>query len=290
VKLLGYTSALDPAFVVNSFAANRRIAQSVRSLLQDVYLVKLSVYADGMGAAGADQALRGAIFDATGNTLAVGSDVVIPAGTHAQWWDLPILVPGGQVLLFDATYLFGIHFGQSSFGARIAAHSLTGIPALQSSDLADLFEDGTNQSIGVVTPIPTGSDLAIYATYVSRWQPPQEQVAYYARLPYAEAQSLLFTGPTPEFFSTTCGWHYTAIDPETGSFCIVDPNGPLAGLLGKRLLITNGTAPSQPSVVAYCQRSIALPTGVPISVTRRLFTELAPLSSANISVRVEVMG
>jgi hypothetical protein len=113
---------------------------------------------------------------------------------------------------------------------------------------------------------------------------------YYARLPFGEAQAVLgSTGPIKgSAQSALCGWHGQSLHPETGSFVLVNENGPLAGLVGDRLKITLRDRPSPAAVVAYCIGRDALDDD--LSLTRRLFLQLALLSSTNIPVTVEVLG
>jgi hypothetical protein len=108
-----------------------------------------------------------------------------------------------------------------------------------------------------------------------------------ARLPFPEAQDQL-RGAVESKSRTlaSCEWHGANSnlgDPERTSFAMVNENGPLTGLVGERIAVSFGAR----QVFAYVHRSAALDSD--LSVTRRLFMALAPLSTTSLDVTVGVV-
>jgi hypothetical protein len=125
--------------------------------------------------------------------------------------------------------------------------------------------------------------------------PTQEFEFYYARLPFHESQSVF--GSTSVKPATEqivqMGWHGTALDPERGSFAVVDENGPLAGLIGERVKITRLTG-KRAVVYAWVYNSMSLPEvtnqAIDLSVPRRLWMAMALPGDDVMRVLVETMS
>lgn len=165
--------------------------------------------------------------------------------------------------------------------------SITGITALSLLN-ADTYSDGASNPFGSATE--SVYDLTLFATYITEPVLPEADDFYYARLPFDLAQSALDTGKAvgEPVRIGRLGWHGTRIDPERGSFAVVDADGPLADLVGERVRITSGRGEIQRSVIAYCHNRATL--GEDMSVTRRLFLALAVPGDDSLSVEVEIIG
>jgi hypothetical protein len=154
---------------------------------------------------------------------------------------------------------------------------------------SDTYSDGPSAMFGASTPLDY--DLSIYATYTNYRQAlPDEDDFYYARLPFERAQLALDTGKVESgsLHTGTLGWHGNRLDPERGSFVIVDSDGPLADLVGERLRITVGRDQPVPrSVVAYCHTMAALASD--LSLPRRLYLALGAPGDETPAVQVEVL-
>lgn len=140
---------------------------------------------------------------------------------------------------------------------------------------------------------PAPSPVAVTRETVERvpkaweWKGPVDDMLI-ARLPFDEAQAQLRApARTSTAVLAPVEWHGSSEygDPEVGSFAIVDEDGPLAGLVGDRVQVSfEGRA-----VFAYVHRSGVL-LDAQISLTRRLFHALAPLSTTVIDATVAVAG
>lgn len=160
------------------------------------------------------------------------------------------------------------------------------------SDDPDCFYiDGT---YGISPDVGAGNDgevplpLAI-ADLVPVPPPPYEEDAYYARLGFDSAQAALGdSGPIPPRRRAVVGWHGTYIDIESqgASFAIANTDSALADLVGQRVKITYGKR----SVITYVHRQLDLDTDEDLSLSRRAYQALAPLSTDSLIVRVEALG
>jgi hypothetical protein len=154
---------------------------------------------------------------------------------------------------------------------------------------ADTYLDGASNPFGIASI--TTTDMSIYGSYYFPWRPrmPEPEIEL-ARLPYEIAQAILGeTGARPSTRQrVVLGWHGTALDPERGSVAIVPPGGKLAALVGKRVRFTyrGGTAPR--FVVAYVSAAVlGIPDDEDISVSRRTFLALSPLTIDALNVEME---
>jgi hypothetical protein len=107
-----------------------------------------------------------------------------------------------------------------------------------------------------------------------------------ARLPFYEAQEALRgarQSGTARFAS--CEWHGASQygDPERTSFAMVDESGPLGELVGERIVVSFEGR----QVYAYVHRSTQL--DAEMSLNRRAFMALAPLSADALSVAIAVV-
>jgi hypothetical protein len=88
-----------------------------------VRVPKLSLYADGLGVGAGSARLKAVIYDAAGNLVGLGSEVVIPKGLTPGWVDLPFALPGG-IVVPAAVYDVGLIAGGDPFVARVFGDDL----------------------------------------------------------------------------------------------------------------------------------------------------------------------
>lgn len=169
-------------------------------------------------------------------------------------------------------------------------HLGEGFPLIPGAEYDTISAGSTALWGGILNPeVP--ATLAVSVTVVERdvaawvFKGPVDDFTL-GRLPFAESQAQL-RGPaeTRSAKLATAEWHGAGPegDPERVSFAMVDEEGPLANLVGERVLVRHGTK----QVYAYVHRSAAL--GSEISVTRRLFMALAPLATTQLPVVVSVV-
>ena len=87
--------------------------------------------------------------------------------------------------------------------------------------------------------------------------------------------------------TATCGWHGELFDPERGNFAIVREDGPLADLLGQRIVVRQRFDTARHDVVVYVHRAADVLED--LSLTRRAFMALAGAWHDELAVEVEVM-
>lgn len=115
---------------------------------------------------------------------------------------------------------------------------------------------------------------------------PDEPHVVEMRRSLRDAQAALSTAVVEAFpVFMECAWFGTSVLVDRGSFALVDPDGPLADLVGDdvRLTTDDGT-----TVSVYVVGSQAM--GTPIAVARRPFLALAPLTRDSVSVEVAVLA
>jgi hypothetical protein len=254
----------------------------------DARVPKLSAYVDELGSGSGNQLVRGGIWTSSGVLLEGGEDVslVLPDGLESFtpiWQDLPFSEP---VDLTAGTYRIGIHAGTPDSAWRIWTD-----PDMTRLRKSDTFSDGTANLSGATSEPGVA---ALYATYTTPYFPPDtEDDFYFARLGFPDAQAALSVeAPDPRSRRLThATWHGTYLDAETqgSSFAIVQTGSELEGLVGDRIRLKFG----QRSVVAFVHRDTDLDLDddeIEISISRRLFAELAPLSTERLFVLVETLG
>lgn len=115
--------------------------------------------------------------------------------------------------------------------------------------------------------------------------PPEPEVLD-ARQGFPDAQQDL-AGPPLETVAGfhSCGWYGTTLNDERGCFAVVGDEGPLAELIGDRLLLRYGLR----SIYVYCFAS-APDLEQDIVITRRAFAALDLLARESIDVLIEVIA
>jgi hypothetical protein len=259
-------------------AADMIVGRRETMAYDQVLIPKLSVLADGGGSGSGTQMMRGALWNAADELVAVTEEVEIANGDGFGWHDLnfaefPTWTNGEQ-------WAMGVHFGGVAEVARYV------IPEDNSGfNMTDTYSDGTPD----LSAESAGEGPLITATFIRPVDLRTMDDLYYARLGHYSAQELLGTGATETVERTVCGWHGTWLDPEPqgASFAVVDREGDLADLVGERIRVSAYGR----SVVAYVHRATELDSGdVHLSLSRRAFAALAVLSTEELRVKVEVLS
>lgn len=84
----------------------------------DAKVPKLSAYVDGLGSGNGEGKIKAVLYDAAGNLIALGSEVIIPKGLSPGWVDLPFEMPGG-ITVPAAVYDVGLIAGGDTRVARV---------------------------------------------------------------------------------------------------------------------------------------------------------------------------
>jgi hypothetical protein len=146
--------------------------------------------------------------------------------------------------------------------------------------------EGAEELVGIA--VASTDEPLVLAQLAPDWTPPERPDTGVARYAFANAQDLLEAGTLAEDSATgVVAWHGTTIDPERGSFCLARRGGPFEDLVGERLRITRRDR----SVVCYCHDLVELDEeDEDLSLTRRAFAALAPLSTELLEAKVEVLA
>lgn len=150
----------------------------------------------------------------------------------------------------------------------------------------DTYRDGASSVFGAATPVD--SDMSIFASYTTAWVSRDRPEAEIARLPWAEAQSIL--GSTGGIASTAtpgvCGWYGSTFDDDPGAFALVAQDGPFKDKVGQRLAISNGSR----LAYVFCKAAAPLNEGEDLAVSQRVYAALDLLTTVPIEVSVEVLA
>src|SRR5262249_30617101 len=113
---------------------------------------------------------------------------------------------------------------------------------------AGTFPSGTvvsQSGAGISIHVPgelelTNGALRMFSTVFFPPATPEVEDAALARMPYDYAQQLIgATGPVEGTAQVAaCTWHGTILNPETGSFALVQRDGDLADLVGERISVS----------------------------------------------------
>ena len=250
-------------------------------------VTKLTAYLDGLGVTGGGQAqaARAVIYNEAGVLVAQGSEVLIPSAAPVGWYDFPFDPATAGARVTAGLYDLGLIVGGLTDLIRIKGDASS---ARGGKWNADTYGDGAAAAFGAPTVV--ASDLSIFATGAAIWEPSEDETDfYYSRLPMAEAQAELgeeTPAPNPLYLAQV-GWHHTRLDPEWGTFAIVNDEGPLIGLLGERVKVTVRAGTVERSVICYVHNYGELDED--ISLTRRCFFELGLLSEDSLEATVEVL-
>ena len=239
-----------------------------------------SVVAQVTGGA-AESRARGVVYSGSGALLGQGSEVVIDPAMEDTWVTFPLWDehPGGVEVVEGENTYFGLHVG-------VGTLSIYGV-----ADSGGFLATDT-YSGGAADPLPSTSATftpAWYAVRIDEWTPPErEELAWYANLPFIEAQSYLGSGgPNEEAdHPPTCsvGWHGRTVDEEEGCFAIAQTGSEMAELVGDKVAVRLHNR----VVYVYVHREADVIEE--LSLSRRAFLALAPLSTFEINGKIEVMA
>lgn len=248
---------------------------------------KLEVFGDTLSATGAVR-MKAIAYDAT--TLALlgeGDEVIVPMNTGPRWLTLPFWEanPAG-VLLLSTNVAFGVHVADAGLTLY---HDGTESPGGMHN--ADAYSDGAAAVFGASTT--DAYRLSVYADAFGATDPAAlSSVAYemvLGRLPFVEAQAAFQASgidSTVLPLTAEVSWHGTKVNKERGSFAAAKLGGVFEQYVGRRIEITYGKARAK-TVRAYIH-DIADIRG-DLSLSRRLYAELAPLGNDSVQAQVKVL-
>lgn len=240
----------------------------------------INAFIDGGGSGGGDQLVAPVVYRANGNLLASGNYVTVPAGLGSGWVTFEFNQAYEPLAPQDAAdWYIGLHFQGVANSVRLGA-----VAATTGGRAA------TTATVPTSLPgLSTTTTPALFAGVSGLGAPPSVGVSdiEYARMGFGSAQAMLSGAPLSSSASTAlCEWHGTRVDPERGYFAVVRSGGPLASLVGERLLVSNDITGA--SVRVYCHREVDIEAD--ISLTRRGFSELGELSLTELDVVVELIA
>lgn len=256
-------------------------------LLFPARLTKLTIAVDGAGGAPptTSATLRGAVYQQS-VLLAVGDEVVVMSGDPLSWIDLPLVgqTPSG-VAAAAGDIEFGVIVGGTSGVVRVAQID-PDPPYGGGRTNADTYSDGPSNPYGSATSM--SATMSIFGTITQDWtENPETTYDVIAAMGFLEAQRLLSGELQTEAFETTTSWHGTTVDDNRGSFAVVLASGPLADLVGQRVLVTSKTHAR--SVLVYVTAALST-LDADFSLARRAFAQLELLSADFLDVHVQVVA
>jgi hypothetical protein len=276
--VVGHTTSSD---LTAANATADRVYSSLFTVASPCLLAKLSAYVDGDGTANLAQTVKAVVYDENEALVGSSPETTITPGQDVAWLDFVFDTP---LELTEQDYHFGLHFGTNSTGARLYKSS-TGT---NFSTTTDTYSDGPATTLSVSA---ASGELGIFGTYFAAWTQPDEDDEYLANLAFPTAQTVFgTTAPDPRTKKTVlASWHGTFLDPQPqgASVVVVQTGGDLTDYVGERVRIISGGK----SVVAYVHREtdLDLDDSTQISLSRRLWQELAPLATDSLLVSVEVL-
>lgn len=248
---------------------------------EDGLAVKVTLPLDGLGSAVGSQAFRGVIYEGKvgGALLAQSAEVTIADGAALAWVDFSFLTadPRGIPLTKGSTYYIGVQAGPTGSAARFSA---TGTQV----GITDTYSNGPGATVGSAPSTGLTAFLTTTRAYVPL---PTVSEQMLASLPVPDAVAYFGTATGPDRSTAaraSCGWHGTKFAEEQGAFAIVKLDGLLSDFVGERVQIRHDDRITYAYV--YDERDIA----EDISVTRRLFMELADPTDDELEVTVTAMG
>jgi hypothetical protein len=251
--------------------------------LESCFVPKLSMYLDGLGGGDGTALLKAVVYDTDGNLIAVGDEVQILSGSQPGWVDLGFSTPGGvpfEVADYDMGFLAG---GETNIVRSYADPEDVG-----GKFNSDTYSDGPADPFGSATA--SDGRLSLFATFIKTWVPTANATdLYYARLPFAESQSVFSAGgplKTP-VFRADVGWYGDAVDSEHGAFCLVNQGSEFEQLIGERIKITRADRFNGGTIYCFVHNRYGLVDD--LAVTRRMFLALGYPAADNFPCTIEVM-
>lgn len=277
--ILGHTTSGD---ITPAAAPADSLIVSEFTVPKACLISKLTAYLDGAGTTNGDQAFRAVIYDSSGNLVAESPEVVIEDLDDPAWVDFIFDSP---VAVTADDYVFGLHTGATNEAAQYYGSG----DGTNADLISDAYSDGAPSSI---SPSWGSGELAIFATYAYAWEPPFETDLYLANLAYPSAQAALNTAEADPRTKRRvyASWHGTFLDPQSqgASLAVTQVGGALSDLVGERVRVSSDSR----STVVYIHREtdLDLDDDTQISLSRRAWQALAPLSDDTLLVTVEVIS
>lgn len=252
-------------------------------------LVRLGAFLVGNPSAGAGETVRGAVYTADGSLVAVGEEVVIDQDQPPTL--VSLLFPDFEgVLMPPGEYRYGLFGGAIDKAARyyLASDSgrttYSGVPYLDGAP--DTLGAGAHADAAAIFFIETIAAVTIPDTVTDD---------YLATLPFDLTQRVfLSSGPVSNTRqSAAAGWYGTKFDPTAGANAIVRSDGPLAGLVGERVLVTRHGPIADRIVAVYVHDERTFPDEIAdedIILTARAFLAIGDQALDSIDVTVEVLA
>jgi len=239
----------------------------------------VGMYVDGLGGVYGTQKIRAVIYRDQ-DFIAMSEEEEIVAGDEAQWIMFQFR---GEIPPFDGEYQVGFHSGDVAGVARVHGQDFGGPSRRQSG--GDLYSDGPSDPFGDYELVEGSFRLLVpqFEAYVPL---STTSLTYISRLPFAEAQAALKLRGTRRASRhlISLGWHGTKTDADRGSFAVVRADGPLVGLLGKRVRVS---IRGRRSRIVYAYVHALGEVAEDLTLTRRLFQELGSLGETTLLAAVE---
>lgn len=251
------------------------------------FLVRVGAFLDGLGEGDDDQLVRGVVY-AAGELVAAGDDVLIPEGQAAGWVSLTF--PNAGLPLTPGDYQYGVQGGARGDNVRWFYSDIAGgVTTYAGSSFADgapaTVSGGTHIAHTALLFIETLSGVRI---------PTGVADDYLATLPFDITQRVFRAGGVlrPTVVSATASWYGTTFDPTTGANAIVRSDGPLADLVGERILVTRRGSTSDQQVAVYVHDEREFPDELAdedLLLSSRAFIALADPAVDSLEVTVGVL-
>lgn len=250
------------------------------------YTVRIAAYLEGEPDSGSGTIVRGVIYTEGGALVASSDPVKIDADQDAGW---VVFTFSNQLhsVIEPGNYRFGLHGGVTDGGARYyIAPGVTG----RDSFYGHPFTDGAPQFITDGSPAEAPGIFFMEAINPIPL-PTNVTDDYLATLPFDITQRIfLMSGPiSSSKILARAGWYGTTFDPTNGANAIVRSDGPLADLVGERLLLTRRDEVSDRFVAVYVHDEREFPDEVAdqdLLLTARAFLALGsqPLDGLDVEV------
>lgn len=246
-----------------------RVVASPFILAADSHPLNLSVV---LGAGGMLDVVP-LVFDEDGTRLLAGPTVAVAPRT-AERTVVTMAVPDDDLLHAGPLHL-GVWVGQSVDLAIAAASTPSLLAQSTGTPAVDLTLPGSPQAGQLQAFMLVDAEPPLAGTV--------EQQA--RRGVQTAAASLGGVADAQTAIAATCGWYGHQYDPDRGLLAIVRDDGPLAGLVGRRVLVSGRTvAQSVPVLVTAADDVIE-----DIALTRQAFMQLAGAYTEELEVTVEVI-
>jgi hypothetical protein len=279
---MAWYGPVEPGPNWRTLAENTMVAREF-SVPETEGLAKVQAYLDGGGGESGSQSVRPAFYDAEHHMLmAVGDPITVTAGDPPRWLDLRLSIEYIGQPIMGEHFRVALHSGRTSGVARVATEPGPG------QLWTDSYADGPDE---MCPASPTAIQLPSSALLTSAvWDPtkPEADDLHYSRYAHATAQAV-FRKSTPDHTTqrfATCEWYGGRLSEEQGSNALVRSEGPLAELVGERLMVTNPATGANVAVYCHAENSQVV---TDLSLSRRAFMEVAYLSTEQLDVIVEVL-